>query len=49
MPVDLLVNGLEVRVFPTEKYQYINIKEHSQVEITDWKFYIKPINKELID
>ncbi len=49
MPVDLLVNGAEVRVFPTKKYQSLNIKEHSQVEITDWKFYIKPINKIIND
>ncbi len=49
MPVDLLVNGAEVRVFPTKKYQSLNIKEHSQVEITDWKFYIKPISKKIND
>jgi len=49
MPVDLLVNGAEVRIFPTKKYQSLNIKEHSQVEITDWKFYIKPISKKIND
>ena len=49
MPIDLLVNGAEVRVFPTKKYQSLNIKEHSQVEITDWKFYIKPISKKIND
>jgi len=49
MPVDLLVNGAEVRIFPTKKYQSLNIKEHSQVEITDWKFYIKPISKKIKD
>ena len=27
----------------------MEFKEHSQVEVTDWKFYIKPISKKIND
>ena len=43
MPLDLLVNGKEVRVFPSKKYQSFTISKHSQIEVMDWKFYVKPI------
>tara|TARA_B100000212_G_scaffold90759_1_gene66619 strand:- start:7780 stop:9435 length:1656 start_codon:yes stop_codon:yes gene_type:complete len=42
MPVDLLVNGATKRIFPKKVFQSINIKKHSQVEVMDWKFYVKP-------
>ena len=42
MPVDLLVNGAIKRVFPRKVFQSIDIKKHSQVEVMDWKFYVKP-------
>ena len=43
MPIDLLVNGSVKRVLPTKNYKSINITKHSQVEIMDWKFYVKPV------
>jgi len=43
MPLDLLVNGKESRVFPTKEYQSFEISKHSQIEVMDWKFYVKPI------
>ena len=42
MPIDLLVNGSEIRVFPSNKFQKINVSKHSQIEVMDWKFYVKP-------
>ncbi len=42
MPLDLLVNGAEKRVLPTKKYQSIDIKKYSQIEVMDWKFYVQP-------
>ncbi len=42
MPMDLLVNGAEKRVFPRTDFQSFDIKQHSQIEIMDWKFYIYP-------
>tara|TARA_B100000035_G_scaffold299072_1_gene293425 strand:+ start:891 stop:2504 length:1614 start_codon:yes stop_codon:yes gene_type:complete len=46
MPVDLLVNGKEKRVFPSEEFQSFKISKYSQIEAMDWKFYIKPLNIE---
>jgi aminopeptidase N len=43
MPLDLLVNGEVVRVSPSQEYQSFKISKHSQVEIMDWKFYVKPV------
>ena len=43
MPIDLLVNGKEIRVNPTKSYQSFTIKRHSQIEVMDWKFYVKPV------
>jgi len=43
MPLDLLVNGKVVRVSPSYEYQSLKISKHSQVEIMDWKFYVKPV------
>jgi len=45
MPIDLLINGKEERVFPTKDFQSLSIAKHSQIEVMDWKFYVKPINK----
>ena len=45
MPIDLLVNGKENRVLPTQEYLSFPISKHSQVEIMDWKFYVKPVEK----
>jgi len=42
MPLDLLVNGKESRVKPTKEYQSFSISKHSQIEVMDWKFYVKP-------
>ena len=45
MPIDLLVNGRKIRVFPTKNFQSLSISKHSQIEIMDWKFYVKPVEK----
>ena len=42
MPIDLLVNGKKMRVKPTKDFQSFEISRHSQVEVMDWKFYVKP-------
>lgn len=49
MPLDLLVNGREVRVIPTKNYQSLNIKKHSQIEVMDWKFFVKPVEQKIND
>ena len=41
MPIDLLVNGKEVRVFPTKEFQSFDSTKHAQIEVMDWKFYVK--------
>jgi len=46
MPLDLLVNGKELRVLPTKEYKSFKITKHSQIEVMDWKFYVQP--KEII-
>ena len=43
MPIDLLVNGTSRRVFPTKDFQSFNISQHSQIEVMDWKFYVKAV------
>ena len=43
MPLDLLINGKDVRVSPSLEYQSLKISKHSQVEIMDWKFYVEPV------
>ncbi len=45
MPLDLLVNGKELRVFPTKEYKSFKITKHSQIEIMDWKFYMCKLKK----
>ena len=45
MPVDILINATEKRVYPSQKIQSFSIKKHSTVEVMDWKFYIKLIEK----
>ncbi len=46
MPIDLLVNGEIKRVNPKKYFQSFAITKHSQIEVMDWKFYVKPKNKE---
>ena len=43
MPIDLLINGNETRVLPKKDYQSFKIAKHSQIEVMDWKFYVKPV------
>ena len=45
MPIDLLVNGKEKRVFPSKEFQSFSISKHAQIEVMDWKYYIKPVQK----
>ncbi len=45
MPLDLLVNGVEKRVLPNQEFQSFDIKKHATIEVMDWKFYVKPIQK----
>ena len=45
MPLDLLVNGKELRVLPSKEYKSFEISKHTQVEVMDWKFYVKPVLK----
>ena len=45
MPIDLLVNNKELRVTPSKEFSSLKIKKHSQVEVMDWKFYVKKIEK----
>tara|TARA_X000000950_G_scaffold202174_1_gene243374 strand:- start:1110 stop:2819 length:1710 start_codon:yes stop_codon:yes gene_type:complete len=46
MPLDLLVNGKEVRILPSKNYQSFKIRKYSQIEVMDWKFYVMPKEKE---
>ena len=46
MPMGILVNGIEKRVLPTQEFQSFDIKEHSTIEVMDWKFYVKPVQKD---
>tara|TARA_B100001057_G_C22865261_1_gene956209 strand:- start:5480 stop:5893 length:414 start_codon:yes stop_codon:yes gene_type:complete len=45
MPLDLLVNGKKIRVYPSKDYQSINVNKYSQIEVMDWKFYIDAFEK----
>ena len=45
MPIDLLVNGSIKRVYPSNKFKKIDINKHAQIEVMDWKFYVKPSEK----
>jgi len=47
MPLDLIVNGQELRVYPTKEYQELNIKKHALVEVMDWDFYVLPVNQNM--
>ena len=42
MPIDLLINGNETRVLP-KRLSIFKIAKHSQIEVMDWKFYVKPV------
>ena len=44
MPVDLLVNGSTKRVFPSKDFNSFKISKHSQIEVMDWKYYVKSLN-----
>ncbi|MBC8215272.1 MAG: M1 family metallopeptidase [Candidatus Marinimicrobia bacterium] len=46
MPVDILVNREEIRLFPTLETQTIDIPEHATIQIKDWEFLLV---KELIN
>ena len=46
MPIDLLVNGIEKRVLPNQEFQSFDIRKHATIEVMDWKFYVKPIQKQ---
>ena len=41
----LNLNGKEIRGFPTKDFQSLSIAKHSQIEVMDWKYYVKPIEK----
>tara|TARA_Y100000748_G_scaffold286654_1_gene270141 strand:+ start:164 stop:1834 length:1671 start_codon:yes stop_codon:yes gene_type:complete len=45
MPMGLLVNGIEKRVLPNQEFQSFDISQHAAIEVMDWKFYVKPIEK----
>ena len=45
MPIDLLVNGSIKRVYPSKEFRKIGINKHAQIEVMDWKFYVKPSEK----
>ena len=47
MPLDLLVNGNEIRVIPSQYFQSFEIEKHAQVEVMDWKFYVNPIETKI--
>lgn len=49
MPLDLLVNSNVVRVYPTKNYKSFKITKHSQIEVMDWKFYVKKNNTNVLD
>ena len=42
MPIDILVNGAEKRIYPRMEFQSLNITKHSQIEVMDWRFYVLP-------
>ena len=46
MPLDLLVNGVQVRILPNSNFQSFEISKHSQIEVMDWKFYVLPVKNE---
>ena len=45
MPMDILVNGSEKRILPNQEFQSFDITKHSTIEVMDWKFYVKPIQR----
>ncbi len=45
MPMGLLINGVEKRVEPSQEFQSFEIRKHAAIEVMDWKFYVKPIQK----
>ena len=45
MPINILVNGRERRIYPKIEYQSFKVKKHSQIEVMDWKFYVQPVKK----
>jgi len=45
MPIGLLVNGIEKRVLPNQEFQSFDIKEHTAIEVMDWKFYVQSCQK----
>ncbi len=49
MPLDLLVNNNVVRVYPSKNYKSFEITKHSQIEVMDWKFYVKKNNSQALE
>ena len=43
MPVKILLNGDERKFFHRTNFNQLKSK-YSQIEIMDWKYYIKPVN-----
>ncbi len=42
MPIDIIINGKEVRLYPSTNIQKIPIAKGAVIHIKDWEFYIKP-------
>jgi hypothetical protein len=40
MPIDVDLNGVEKRLYPTESLQSLDISKHAVVYLRDWEFYI---------
>ena len=43
MPLGFLVNGEEKRFTPTKDFRSFKVSKHAQIEVMDWKFYVKPL------
>ena len=41
MPIDILVNGAIQRIYPSQNFKSLEIKKYSQIEIMDWRFYVR--------
>ena len=47
MPLDLLVNGsIKKGLILKMNFSHLKLTKHSQIEVMDWNFYVKPINKQ---
>ena len=41
--VGFLVNGEEKRFTPTNDFRSFKVSKHAQIEVMDWKVYVKPL------